>query len=60
MLELSGASHTWLLSANDAVGLRRWASQLRRAHQQALLAMHHSEPEPEPEPEPDPEPEPGP
>ena len=41
VLELSGASHTWLLSANDVVGLRRWASQLRRAHQQALLAMHH-------------------
>ena len=41
VLELSGASHTWLLSSNDMVGLRRWASQLRRAHQQALLAMHH-------------------
>ena len=35
VLELSGASHTWLLSASDVVGLRRWASQLRRAHQQA-------------------------
>ena len=37
----AGAAHTWLLSSNDMVGLRRWASQLRRAHQQALLAMHH-------------------
>ena len=38
VLELSGAAHTWLLSSNDMVGLRRWASQLRRAHQQAPLA----------------------